>query len=89
MLKNIQTILQEIKEELDAESARMEIEFPYFIEKTAPVSGARSLMEYTCWFCSKNNGSKTDFPGGVIVVPVTTVCPCSKEISTVSAHNRA
>ena len=86
-IKTFQTILQEIKEKLDAESAHMEIEFPYFIEKTAPVSGARSLMEYTCWFCGENNGRKTDFLVGVMV-PVTTVCPCSKEISSVGAHNQ-
>jgi GTP cyclohydrolase I len=65
----------------------MEIEFPYFIEKKAPVSGAKSLMEYRCSFCGQNDGTVTDFLVGV-VVPVTTVCPCSKEISNMGAHNQ-
>jgi GTP cyclohydrolase I len=65
----------------------MEIEFPYFVEKTAPVSGAKSLMEYTCSFSGHNSASTTDFLVGVIV-PVTTVCPCSKEISNLGAHNQ-
>jgi GTP cyclohydrolase I len=65
----------------------MEIEFPYFIEKKAPVSGAKSLMEYRCSFCGHNNGLKSDFLVGV-VVPVTTVCPCSREISRMGAHNQ-
>jgi GTP cyclohydrolase I len=86
-IKTFQVILEEIKGKLDAESAHMEIEFPYFIEKTAPVSGAKSLMEYTCWFSGQNDGKKTDFLVGVMV-PVTTVCPCSKEISDLGAHNQ-
>jgi GTP cyclohydrolase IB len=65
----------------------MEIIFPYFIEKAAPVSGARSLMEYTCLFCGWNAEDRSDFTVGV-VVPVTTVCPCSKEISSNGAHNQ-
>ncbi len=87
-IKTFQTILQEIKEKLDAESAHMEIEFPYFIEKTAPVSGARSLMEYTCWFCGENNGSKTDFLVGGDGPRHDRVPAVSKEISTVGAHNQ-
>jgi GTP cyclohydrolase IB len=76
-----------VREKLRAESAHMEISFPYFIEKKAPVSGAKSLMEYQCHFWGKNRGTKTDILVGV-VVPVTTVCPCSKEISTCGAHNQ-
>jgi len=86
-IKTYKVILEEIKSKLNAESAHMEIEFPYFIEKTAPVSGAKSLMEYTCWFSGQNNGKETDFLVGV-TVPVTTVCPCSKEISNLGAHNQ-
>ncbi|HRR41233.1 MAG TPA: GTP cyclohydrolase FolE2 [Syntrophales bacterium] len=86
-IKTFRTILEKIKEKLNAESAHMEIEFPYFIEKTAPSSGAKSLMEYICRFAGENNGQKTDFMVGV-TVPVTTVCPCSKEISSLGAHNQ-
>lgn len=87
-IKTFHTILQKIREKLNAESAHMDIEFPYFIEKTAPVSGARSLMEYRCFFSGhKNKENSPDFLVGVIV-PVTTVCPCSKEISSIGAHNQ-
>src|SRR4030042_5401618 len=47
-VKNLLTILNEMKKKLNEKSAHIEIEFPYFIEKTAPVSKAKSLMEYTC-----------------------------------------
>ena len=86
-IKTFHTILEKVKDKLHAKSAHMEIEFPYFIEKTAPVSEARSLMEYRCSFSGQNSGSSTDFLVGV-VVPVTTVCPCSKEISNMGAHNQ-
>ena len=86
-IKTFQKILKNIRSKLHAESAHMEIEFPYFVEKTAPVSGSKSLMEYTCFFSGQNNGNTTDFLVGVIV-PVTTVCPCSKEISNNGAHNQ-
>jgi len=86
-IKTFHTILEKVRDKLRAESAHMEIEFPYFIEKAAPVSGAKSLMEYHCSFCGHNNGHKSDFLVGV-VVPVTTVCPCSREISRMGAHNQ-
>ncbi len=86
-IKTFRKILEKVKEKLAAESAHMEIEFPYFIEKTAPVSRAKSLMEYRCRFCGENNGGEYDFLLG-ITVPVTTVCPCSKEVSDMGAHNQ-
>ncbi len=86
-IKTLQIILEKVREKLRAESAHMEIDFPYFMEKTAPVSGAKSLMEYECRFGDKTTGNKTDIMVGV-VVPVTTVCPCSKEISSAGAHNQ-
>jgi GTP cyclohydrolase IB len=86
-LRSFEKILLKMREKLNAKSAHMEIEFPYFIEKSAPVSGAKSLMDYRCWFTGENDGEKTDFLVGVSV-PVTTVCPCSKEMSCVGAHNQ-
>jgi GTP cyclohydrolase I len=85
-IKNISHIINEMKESLDAVSAHMEIEFPYFIEKEAPVTKAKSLMEYTCKFWGSHN-NKLDLVVGV-EVPVTTLCPCSKEISKKGAHNQ-
>lgn len=86
-IRTFRKILGKVKEKLHAQSAHMEIEFPYFIEKSAPVSGAKSLMEYRCRFSGENNGRKNDFTVGV-TVPVTTVCPCSKELSSMGAHNQ-
>ncbi len=86
-IKTFHKILLKVKGKLHAESAHMEIEFPYFVEKTAPVSAAKSLMEYRCNFSGFSNGNVKDFLVG-IVVPVTTVCPCSKEISRIGAHNQ-
>lgn len=79
-------LLQEVKEELQAESAHVEMTFPYFIEKIAPVTGTSSLMEYTCRFTGFT-GEDEDLILSVWV-PVTTLCPCSKEISKCGAHNQ-
>lgn len=86
-IRTFHSILEKIRTKLHAESAHIEIEFPYFIEKTAPRSGAKSLMEYRCQFMGTCTGSSMDFVVGM-VVPVTTVCPCSKEISRSGAHNQ-
>lgn len=86
-MRTFHTILDEVREKLHAESAHMEIQFSYFIEKTAPVSGAKSLMDYTCTFCGTSAPALKDFLVSV-VVPVTTVCPCSKELSNSGAHNQ-
>lgn len=85
-IKNFSKILSEMKRKLKAKSAHLEVEFPYFIEKEAPVTKAKSLMEYICRFCGSSN-EKEDFYVGVLV-PITTVCPCSKEISEFGAHNQ-
>jgi GTP cyclohydrolase I len=77
-----------MKKKLHAESAQMEIEFPYFIEKSAPISKSKSLLEYTCRFIgSTDNTARNKLVVGV-EVPVTTLCPCSKEISEKGAHNQ-
>ncbi len=85
-LKTFSKILMEMKKKLRAKTANLEVEFPYFIEKEAPISKSKSLMEYICRFCGSSN-DKDDFYIG-IVVPITTVCPCSKEISEFGAHNQ-
>jgi GTP cyclohydrolase IB len=79
-------ILKEMKDVLEAESAHLELAFPYFIETEAPVSRARSLMEYQCRFI----GSIVDKPeiSLGVSVPILTLCPCSKEISEFGAHNQ-
>lgn len=86
-MRTLPLILGELKTKLDAESAHMEVEFPYFLERTAPVSGATALMDYQCRFSGEANGGKEDFVL-TVCVPVTSLCPCSKAISDYGAHNQ-
>ncbi len=86
-IRNLQGILEEMKLRLDAASAHMEVIFPYFINKAAPVSGAQGLMEYGVSFRGSLNGHGYDLVVEV-AAPVTTLCPCSREISACGAHNQ-
>ncbi len=79
-------ILHALKERLDAESAHIEVMFPFFMAKPAPVTGKVGMMPFDCRFIAEANG-KFDLIMEV-VVPVTTLCPCSKEISDRGAHNQ-
>jgi GTP cyclohydrolase I len=85
-LEQMEPMLATMKEKLGASRAHLEMSFPYFIEKRAPVSGARSLMEYSCSF-SATLGDDLDFVLGV-TVPLTSLCPCSRELSAYGAHNQ-
>ncbi|MBK8063739.1 MAG: GTP cyclohydrolase I FolE2 [Betaproteobacteria bacterium] len=80
-------MLQEMVEKLEAEEGHIEMRFPYFVDKAAPVSGVRSLMDYEVSFIGEIRGGKPLFSMKV-VVPVTSLCPCSKEISEYGAHNQ-
>lgn len=84
---DIEGCLQGIKNRLSAESARVKFEFKYFINKKAPVSGLESPMGYNCSFEGLLDKEDYKFILGV-EVPVTTLCPCSKEISDYGAHNQ-
>jgi GTP cyclohydrolase I len=86
-MRTLPEVLHTLKEQLEAESARVELTFPYFMEKEAPVSKAKGLMEYECSFVGESNGVGDDFIFSVRV-PVTSLCPCSKEISARGAHNQ-
>ncbi len=83
---NFTLLLEQIQEALLAEKTKLEIRFPYFIEKIAPVSKTKSLMEYSCIFTGEI-GQESSFKL-TVEVPVTTLCPCSKEISLQGAHNQ-
>lgn len=86
-IQNFPDILKTMQERLDAESAHMEICFPYFMEKKAPVSQEPSIMNYQCRLVGTVTGDEYDLVVGV-TVPVTSVCPCSKAISEAGAHNQ-
>ncbi len=86
-VENIPDILQSMRQKLHAETAHLEMEFPFFLEKKAPVSGMPSLMDYTARFDATATGKEIDFVLEVRV-GVTTLCPCSKAISKHGAHNQ-
>lgn len=83
--RNIRDILAEMKRQLDADTAHFEIEFPYFMTKSAPVSGEQAKVEYTCRI---TGNSDENFYAMEVRVPVMSCCPCSKEISKYGAHNQ-
>ncbi len=87
-LKRFSAILAQMKEHLNAASAHIEVLFPYFIEKKAPISRSPGLMDYTCRIIGASDPKgKVDLISEVIV-PISSVCPCSKEISVAGAHNQ-
>lgn len=83
----IKTILTGLLTKLDSQKAHAEFEFPFFLEKKAPVTGAVGLMDYNVRFSATMQKGEFDFVLTVIV-PVTTLCPCSKAISESGAHNQ-
>jgi len=84
---NIRVILERLVERLESERAHVEFAFPYFMEKAAPVTGALGLLDYNVRFTATIEGGVVDFVVTVIV-PVTTLCPCSRAISERGAHNQ-
>ncbi|HAZ60310.1 MAG TPA: GTP cyclohydrolase I FolE2 [Gammaproteobacteria bacterium] len=86
-VESFQRILWEMTNRLDAESGHVEMTFPFFINKTAPVSGVKSLLDYEVSFIGELVKGK---PQTIVkvVVPITTLCPCSKNISNYGAHNQ-
>lgn len=86
IVDNIENLLTEMKEKLKANVSYIELKFPYFIKKKAPISGQESLMSYNCQF-DAHLEKKFVFEMAV-TVPVLTLCPCSKEISESGAHNQ-
>lgn len=86
-VKSFRNMLSEMTERLQAESGYIEMDFPYFVNKEAPISKVKSLMNYQASFIGEITGDKTTITVKVIV-PVTSLCPCSKNISDYGAHNQ-
>jgi len=80
-------MLREMVKKLEAETGKVEMTFPYFVSKKAPVSGVQSLMDYEVTFVGEIRDGRETFTLKV-VVPVTSLCPCSKKISERGAHNQ-
>lgn len=86
-VENIPDILYAMQKKLHAATAHLEMEFPFFLDKPAPVSRRVGVMDYTARFDAAACGEEIDFVL-TVKVPVTTLCPCSKAISRHGAHNQ-
>lgn len=86
-VENIPDIVRAMQARLHARSAHLEMEFPFFLTKRAPVTGQEGVMDYTARFSATGQGRDMDFVL-TVVVGLTTLCPCSKAISRQSAHNQ-
>jgi GTP cyclohydrolase I len=86
-VRSFKHILSEMVERLEAEAGHIEMSFPYFVNKAAPVSGVESLMDYDVTFLGEVKDGK-QITTLKVQVPVTSLCPCSKKISDYGAHNQ-
>jgi GTP cyclohydrolase IB len=80
-------MLAEMTDRLEAEAGHIEMSFPFFVMKKAPVSGVESFMDYRASLIGEIKNGKTEM-WVKVVVPVTSLCPCSKKISDYGAHNQ-
>ncbi len=86
-VESFESILREMVTRLEAQSGYIEMSFPYFVNKTAPVSGVQSLLDYEVTLIGELSDNKARVTMKVLV-PVTSLCPCSKKISERGAHNQ-
>jgi len=86
-VESFKDMLLEMRERLEADKGHIEMSFPYFINKSAPVSGVKSLIDYQVMLIGEVHGDTVSTTIKV-EVPVTSLCPCSKEISNYGAHNQ-
>ncbi len=86
-VSSFQDMLTEMSRRLESEAGHIEMRFPFFVNKKAPVSGVSSLLDYEVTFIGEIRDGQPNLEVKV-VVPVTSLCPCSKEISAYGAHNQ-
>ena len=86
-VESFQTMLEEMTRRLEADAGQIEMSFPFFMTKRAPVSGVASVMDYRATLLGERRDGKTSMRIRV-VVPVTSLCPCSRDISKYGAHNQ-
>ncbi len=86
-VESFKDMLTEMAERLESEAGHIEMSFPFFVNKRAPISGVESLMDYAVTLIGEvRKGAPRMFVK--VVVPVTSLCPCSKSISDRGAHNQ-
>lgn len=81
-------LMEGVRERLDSPRARVELSFPYFLRRQAPASGAASMNRYDCTLVGEAVEGEQSVTEVGVRVPVTSLCPCSKEISDYGAHNQ-
>ena len=86
-VESFKDMLSEMTQRLEAETGHIEMSFPYFINKAAPISGVQSLMDYQVTFTGEIT-QQSALMTIKVVIPVTSLCPCSKKISDYGAHNQ-
>jgi GTP cyclohydrolase IB len=86
-VESFRAMLEKMTERLEADTGHIEMSFPFFVMKKAPVSGVESLMDYQATLIGERRDGKTE-TWVRVVVPVTSLCPCSKKISDYGAHNQ-
>ena len=86
-VESFRAMLATMTERLEADAGHIEMSFPFFVMKRAPVSGVESLMDYHASLIGERRGGHID-TWVKVVVPVTSLCPCSKRISSYGAHNQ-
>jgi GTP cyclohydrolase I len=87
-LQSFKDMLTEMTKRLEADSGHIEMKFPYFIRKSAPVSGVKSLLDYDVTFLGDIIANGSPSITLKIIIPVMSLCPCSKKISDYGAHNQ-
>jgi GTP cyclohydrolase I len=86
-VESFRAMLEKMTHRLEADAGHIEMSFPFFVMKKAPVSGVESLMDYKATLIGEQKSGKTE-TWVRVVVPVTSLCPCSKKISEYGAHNQ-
>ena len=86
-VESFRAMLATMTERLEADVGHIEMSFPFFVMKRAPVSGVESLMDYHASLIGERRSGQTEM-WVKVVVPVTSLCPCSKRISDYGAHNQ-
>lgn len=85
--RTVPVILRALQDRLGSPAVRLHLSFPYFLRRSAPVSGASALIDYECGLTASARGDDVRFVISARV-PVTSVCPCSKAVSDYGAHNQ-
>jgi len=86
-VQTFMNLVQTVADKLNSNSSHIIVDFPFFRKKSAPSSGVESLLDYQATLSGKIMDGKTDLSVKV-VVPVTSLCPCSKSIAKYGAHNQ-